>query len=347
MYTGDASVGVSLLTPGTAERLGGTWYLSLDGDASEPIDAGAEAQEVLAAVQKLTAAGNVSVSDSEEGEGYSGERSWVVTFFDWNDPNLTVTVPSVVFIGGEDLVGTRAAAHLETSAGASITTDANGELEISQLCAKEVLSVTSLISSGEIDECALVATWLGGTAYAVPAFGVDANATSVEAAFADVDEVVLGEVWVTRQADPSASGGGVWDVTFVGNSEGRTPELQCALDADVSQVTSSTCAAIGGSFALAFEGNVTQDIAFDAPALEVRSLLWNSGHTQGLPSVSIGGESSVIVELVVSHAIRHHRLQRHEKVAPVIRFRERSSLIEPIPPIYLSRSKRPSKVFRA
>lgn len=272
MYTGDASIGVSLLTPGSADRLGGTWYLSLDGEASEPIDAGADAEEVLAAIQNLIAAGNVSVSDSVEGVGYSGERSWVVTFFDWNDPNRTA-VPPVVFIGGEDLIGTGAAAHLETAAGASVTTDVDGELQISQLCAKEVLSVTSLISSGEIDECVVVADWQGGTTYAVPAFAFDANATSVEAALAGVDEVALGEVWVTRQEDPSASGGGVWDLTFVENSGGRTPELQCASDAHVSQVASSTCEAIGGSFSLAFEGDVTQDITFDAPAIEVRSML--------------------------------------------------------------------------
>lgn len=269
MYTGDASVGVSLLTPGSAERLGGTWYLSLDGEASEPIDATAEAEEVLAAVQNLTAAGNVSVSDSVEGEEHNGERSWVVTFFDWNDPNRTA-VPPVVFIGGEGLVGTGAAAHLETAAGASITTDVDGELEISQLCAKEVLRVTSLVASGEIDDCVVVAAWQGGTTYAVPAFEFDANATSVEAALAGVDGVALGEVWVTQQEDPSASGGGVWDLTLVGNSQGRTPELQCTSDADVSQVTSSTCESIGGSFALAFEGSATQDIAFDAPELEVR-----------------------------------------------------------------------------
>lgn len=269
MYTGDASIGVSLLTPGSAERLGGTWYLSLDGEASEPIDAGATVGEVLAAVQNLTDAGNVSVSNSTEGEGFNGERSWVITFFDWNDPNRTA-VPPVVFIDDQDLVGTGAAAHLETAAGASITTDVDGELQLSQLCAKEVTTVTSLVASGEIDECIVVAAWQGGTTYAVPAFSFDANATSVETALAGVDGVALGEVWVTRQADPSASGGGVWDLTFIANSAGRTPELQCAADADVSQVSSSTCEPIGGSFALAFEGSVTQDIAFDAPALEVR-----------------------------------------------------------------------------
>lgn len=269
MYTGDASVGVSLLTPGSAERLGGTWYLSLDGEASEPIDASADAEEVLAAVQNLTAAGNVSVNDSVEGEGYNGERSWVMTFFDWNDPNRTA-VPPVVFIGGEALIGTGAAAHLETSAGASITTDVDGELGISQLCSKEVLRVTSLISSGEIDDCVVIAAWLGGTTYAVPAFDFNANATTVESALEDVDGVALGEVWVTRQEDPSASGGGVWDLTLVGNSQGRTPELQCASDAGVSRVSSSTCEPIGGSFALAFEGSVTPGIAFDAPAQEVR-----------------------------------------------------------------------------
>lgn len=303
MHTGDASIEVSLLTPGSAERLGGTWYLSLDSEVSEPIDAGADAEEVLAAIQNLTAAGNVSVSDRVEGEGYSGERSWVVTFFDWNDPNRTA-VPPVVFIGGEDLVGTGAAAHLETAAGASITTDVDGQLQISQLCAKEVLVVTSAISSGVIDECVVVAGWQGGTTYAVPSFSFDADAITVETALAGVDGMVLGEVWVTRQGDPSASGGSVWELTFVGNSAGRTPELQCASDAAVSQVTSSSCEPIGGSFALSFEGSVTQDIAFDAPELEVcvelgtrsrRSLVsvWRSCH-------GVAAARTETVEIVVS-----------------------------------------------
>lgn len=269
VYTGDASVGVSLLSPGTGERLSGTWSLSLDGEASEPINAGANAEEVLAAIQNLTAAGNISVSDSLEGEGQNGERSWTMTFFDWNDPNRTA-VPPVVTITGEDLVGTGAAAHLETAAGASVTTDVDGELEVSQLCAKEMVSITSRISSGQIDECVVVAAWQGGTTYVVPAFSFDANATSVEAALAGVDGTALGEMWVSRQEDLSASGGGVWDLTFVGNSGGRTPELQCASDADVSQVASSTCEPIGGSFAVAFGGNLTQDLAFNASALEVR-----------------------------------------------------------------------------
>lgn len=269
MYTGDASIGVSLLSSGTGERLGGTWYLSLDGEASEPINAGANAEEVLAAIQNLTAAGNVSVSGNAEGEGYNGERSWVMKFFDWNDPNRTA-VPPVVFIGSEDLVGIGAAAHLEAAAGASITTDVDGELQISQLCAKEVLNIASLISSGEI-ECVVVAAWQGGTSYAVPAFSFDADAASVEAALAGVNGTALGEVWVSRQEGPSTSGGGVWDLTFVGNSEGRMPGLQCASDADVSQVTSSTCEPIGGSFGLAFEGSVAQDIAFDASEQQVRA----------------------------------------------------------------------------
>lgn len=266
MYSGDASIGVSLLSPGSGERLGGTWYLSLDGEASERIDAGANAEDVLVAIQNLTAAGNVSVTDSVEGDGYNGERSWVVTFFDWNDPNRTAS-PPVVTVGDEDLAGTGASAHLES---ASVTVDSDGELEVSQLCAKAVVQVSSLLPSGEIDECVVVAAWQGGgTTYAVSSFSFDANASSVETALASVDKTALGQVWVSREEENSASGGGVWNVTFVGNSEGRTPELQCASDADVLQITNSSCEAIGGSFVLAFAGNTTQEIAFNASALEV------------------------------------------------------------------------------
>lgn len=269
MYTGDASIGVSLLSPSSGERLAGTWYLSLDGEATERIDAGADAEDVLSAIQNLTAAGNVSVTENAEGQGHNGEHSWIVTFFDWNDPNRTA-VPPVVAVEDEDLTGIGAAAHLETAAGASVTADVDGELALADLCVKAVVKVTSLISSGDIDECVFVAAWQGNTTYAVPAFSFDANATSVETALAGVDQNVLGDVWVSREEDPSANGGGgVWDLTFVGNSGGRTPELQCASDADVSQVTTPSCEAIGGSFIVAFKDGISEEIAFDATAAEV------------------------------------------------------------------------------
>lgn len=269
-YTGDASIGVSHLSPGTGERLGGTWYLSLDGEASTRIDAGASAEEVSAAVKNVTAAGNITVTESTEVAGYNGERSWVVTFLDWNDPNSAAT-PPVVTVGDEGLTGTGAAATLEAAAaGASSTTvGSDGELEVSHLCAKAVVQLSSLLSSGYIDECVVVAAWQGGTSYAVAPFSFDANATSVETALVGVDSTALGPVRVSSEEGASASGGGVWNVTFVGNSEGRTPELQCASDADVQKVSESSCEAIGGSFSLGFGGNTTQDIAFNASALEV------------------------------------------------------------------------------
>lgn len=268
MYTGDASIGVTVLSPSSGERLGGTWYLSLDGEATGPIDAGANAEDVLSAVQNLTVAGNISVTENVEGEGNNGEHFWVITFLDWNDPNRTA-VPPVVAVGDEDLVGIGTAAHLETAAGASVTSDVDGVLETAQLCAKAVVKVTSLISSGDIDECVVTASWQGNTNYAVPAFSFDANAASVETALASVDQTALGEVWVSREEDPSASGGSVWDLTFVGNSEGRMPELQCGSDADVLLVTAASCEAVGGSFVVAFKDDISQEISFDASALEV------------------------------------------------------------------------------
>ncbi|CAM9426180.1 unnamed protein product, partial [Ectocarpus fasciculatus] len=279
-YTGDASVGVFRLSPGTGERLGGTWYLSLDGEASTRIDAGASAEEVSAAVTNLTSAGNVTVTEITEIAGYNGERSWVVTFLDWNDPNHTAT-PPIVTVGDEGLTGTGAAATLEAAAagGSYTTAGSDGELEMPHLCAKAVVQLSSLLSSGYIDECVVVAAWQGSTSYAVPPFSFDANATSVETALEGVDPTALGPVWVSSEGGASASGGGVWNVTFVGNSEGRTPELQCASDADVQQVSESSCEAIGGSFSLGFGGNTTQEIAFNASALEVQAAL------EGLPAV--------------------------------------------------------------
>lgn len=275
MYTGDASIGVTRLSPGTGERLGGTWYLSLDGEASDRIDAEATAEEVTIAIQNLTTAGNVSVTESLTERGYNGERTWVVTFFDWNDPNRTA-IPAIITVGDEGLVGTGAAAYLEVSDGrSSATVGSDGELGLSQLCSKAVVQISALLSSGEIDECVVVADWQGGTAHAVPAFSYDANATSLETALESVDESVLADVWVSREEDLSASGGGVWNVTFVGNAEARMPDLQCGSDADVLQVKNASCAAIGGSFALAFGGNVSEAISFNASAFEVRRILEN------------------------------------------------------------------------
>ncbi|CAN0149481.1 unnamed protein product, partial [Hapterophycus canaliculatus] len=79
--------------------------------------------------------------------------------------------------------------------------------------------------------------------------------------------------------DLSASGGRVWNVTFVGNTEDRIPELQCGSDADVLLVNNASCVAIGGSFALLYEGNATAGVSFNASALEVQAAL------EGLPTI--------------------------------------------------------------
>lgn len=253
---------------GTGERLGGTWYISLDGEFSTRIDAGALAEEVTSAITNLTAAGNVSVTDGAEGEGHNGERSWVITFHDWNDPNRTAT-PPVLAIGDESLTGTRAAAHLEAAGVSAVTSE--GELDVSDVCVKAVMQLSSLISSGFIDDCSIVASWDSGATYAVPAFSFDANASFVEEAFAAVDSSALGEVWVSSEGI-SSGGGGVWNLTFVGNAAGRLPELECGSDAAVSRVANASCDAIGGAFVLNFDGNFTEEIAYNASALEVRNL---------------------------------------------------------------------------
>lgn len=251
---------------GTGERLGGTWYLSLDGEASTRIDAGALAEEVTSAIANLTAAGNISVTDGVEGEEYNGERSWVITFHDWNDPNRTAT-PPVLAVGDESLAGTRAAAHLENTGVSAVTSE--GELDVSGVCVKAVVHLSSLISSGFIDECSVVASWDSGATYAVPAFSFDANASTVKDAFADVDPSALGQVWVSHEG-VSSSGGGVWNVTFVENVAERLPEVECVSDAAVSWVANASCDAIGGAFVLSFEGNFTEEIAYNASSLEVR-----------------------------------------------------------------------------
>lgn len=266
-HTGDASIGASRSSPGTGERLGGTWYISLDGVASTRIAASASAEEVSRAIANLTGAGNISVADSVGGEGYNGERSWIITFHDWNDPNRTVT-PPVITIGDESLTGTRAAAHLDAAGVSAVTSD--GELDLSRVCVKAVVQLSSLISSGFIDDCVVVASWDSGATHAVPAFSVHANASSVQDMFSAVDSSTLGEVWVSRDG-ASSNGGGVWNITFVENVAERLPELDCGSDAAVSSIANASCDAIGGTFVLKFEGNSTEEIAYNASALEVQN----------------------------------------------------------------------------
>lgn len=280
MYTGDASIGVSRMYRSTGKRLGGTWYLSLDGNASMRIDAGASAEEVREAIANLTTAGNISVADGEGKEGYNGERSWVVTFRDWNDPNRTAK-PPVLKIGDEDLTGIGASAYLEAAGTSAVRS--NGELPMSGLCVKAVVEISSLLSSGFVDDCFVTADWQGSTTYAIPPFAFDANSSSVEIALATVDQTALGRVWVS-QAGTLGSGSGVWNITFVENVEGRIPGIQCGSDADVSKIVNASCEAIGGSFALVFGGNSTQEIAYDASAAEVRA---RTRCTIGIVCVSI------------------------------------------------------------
>lgn len=265
-YTGDASIGVSRVSRGTGERLGGTWYLSLDGEASTLIDVGANSEEVWQAISNISGIGNVSVVDSVMGEAYNGERSWIITFHDWNDPNRIAT-PPVLAVGEEGLMGTRVRTHLDT------TVAGNGEIHAaSNWCVKAVMQVSSLLSSGNIDECSFVADWRGGATYAVPTFPFNSNSSTLETALASVDRDVVGRVWVSREGT-SGNGGGVWNLTLAENVEGRTPELLCGTDADVSVLASASCPAIGGFFALEFEGNRTQDIPYDASATKVKMVV--------------------------------------------------------------------------
>lgn len=258
------------MSSGTGERLGGTWYLSLDGIASTRISASATAEDVSNAIANLTAAGNVTVTEGIEDEGYNGEISWVITFHDWNNPNRTATPPALT-VGGVGLTGTGAAARLETVDLISVTSD-DGELIVSDICTKAVVTLSSLLSAGDIDECVFVAAWQGGSGgntYIIPTFAYNANSSALETALANIDKTILGEVWVSSEGT-SGSGGGIWNITFVENAEGRVPELQCGSDADVSQTANATCDAVDGVFVLEFDGNTTQKIAYNASALKVR-----------------------------------------------------------------------------
>lgn len=256
-HTGDALIEVTRLSSGTGERLGGTWYLSLDGEASERIAADARAEEVMVAVSNLPSAGNVTVADGADGEGPNGERSWVILFHDWNDPNRTAT-NQILTVGDEGLTGTAATA----------TIGGGGVSQVSEFCDKAAVKVTSALSAGEIDDCAFIAHWQGGTSYVVPAFAFDANSSIVKEALASVDKGILGEVWVSRD-DATGGARGIWNITFVENAEGRTPELDCGSDAAVLQLMNATCEPIGGAFTVGLNGNATRDISYNATDAEV------------------------------------------------------------------------------
>lgn len=258
MHTGDALVDVTRLASGTGTGVGGTWYLSLDGEASERIAADARAEDVLIAVNNLTSAGNVTVTDGVGGDGPNGERSWVIHFHDWNNPNRTATNP-IVAVGDEGLTGTAALATVD-----------GGAFEVSEFCHKAVVQVSSSLTAGEIDDCVFTADWQGGASYTVPLFAFDANSSMVEEALASIDSEVLGVVWVSRDDDSTGAAEGVWNITFVENAEGRTPDLGCGSDAAVLQLVNATCEAIGGNFSVGFGGNLTRDISYSATDSEVR-----------------------------------------------------------------------------
>lgn len=265
MYTGDASIRVSRVSSGVGQSLGGTWYLTLDGEASKRIPANASADEVTAAIANLTGAGNISVAVDHEGP--NGGRSWVITFLDWNDPSRRDGAP-ILTLSTDGLVGIEPSGLLMAN---KRTTGSGNEFGTPEFCAKAVLHLSSMLSSGNIDDCSFVATWLEDANYALPAFSSNANSSALESALAKVDRNILGQVWVSREEDddPAAA---AWNITFIENVKGRVPSLTCGSDATVSWVEHASCEAIGGEFSLTFAGNATEKLPFNASEFEVSFL---------------------------------------------------------------------------
>lgn len=269
LQTGDASVEVTRVSVGTGEPLGGTWYLVLDGEASNHIAADASAEDIAAVVANLSRAGNVSVSDVQEGPRPNGARSWVITFHDWNDPRHASVAPNLQ-VGTESLTGIAPSARLDTSGNlAGVGSTSQDESVASTFCSKSVAHVSSLLSTGHLENCYLDSAGWGGTSYAIPSFPFNANSSVLESALAAVGENVLGPVWVSHEELTATDSGGVWNITFVGNAEGRVPDLTCGPDATVFWLVNSSCPAIGGVFTLEWDGNVTQEISYNASAPEV------------------------------------------------------------------------------
>ncbi|CAM9707700.1 unnamed protein product, partial [Discosporangium mesarthrocarpum] len=262
-YTGDAEVTVKRITPGLGAPLGGTWYLSVDGESTPNIAHNATDEDVARAIANLSTSGQFSVETKTPVQ--SGITSWILTFDDWNHPNNTIE--KNVTVGYEGLTGTRSAANVDVAGG---------------FCIKEVQRLTSIISSGTIDSCTI------GSA-AIPSFDFDANASTVTSVLGSVEVTILGDVWVER-VNTTVSGGGVWDVTFLENAQ-DVPMLSCGSDATVTLVTGSTCEGIGGEFVLGFHGNLTAPIPFNASADQVKDAL------EALPAIDnvtvTGGSSNV------------------------------------------------------
>ncbi|KAH7470624.1 Cell death abnormality protein 1 [Phytophthora ramorum] len=91
----------------------------------------------------------------------------------------------------------------------------------------------------------------------------DASATEVLAAF---DSATFGRVAV------SGAGGGPWTITFV-DWAGDLADLACGATQTVTQVVVGTGRSLGGDFALAFRGEVTSPLSYDATATQVAAAL--------------------------------------------------------------------------
>jgi hypothetical protein len=251
LLTDDAAAGVTVerVTAGSAEPLGGSWALVIDGVSSPRIAHDASASEVQAAIAAVAPRGGVIVNSTVP--TVNGEVTWSVAMAGLNDGAAAAVAP-VITLDKSALQGTDSQA-LTTLAVTGTTYQ------------KEVQRITAAAASGAIAGCTY-----GGTP--VPAFSAAAvNSSELAAALASLPPTLLGAVNVTLVATvPTA----VWDVTFLQKAAPVTPLLCAAAEASVVQVQAAQAvgSVLGGTFTLSYAASTTAVPVSTAVPLAVTAL---------------------------------------------------------------------------
>jgi hypothetical protein len=245
----DAILGVDVVVQrgrtGGAEPLSGSWSIIFDGIQSQAISWNASAADVCEALSGIT-----PISATADQPDWNGQRAWMLTFSDWNNESS----PHALSVNSQDLRGTSATLITESLSG--------------DFVAKEVQRINATSSS-------LTCSFAGSNA---SPFADTATAGEVAKALGYVDSSILGPIRVEEV------GSSAWDVTFVGNGGPNVPLMECGSTAIVDRLARSASQPLGGTFSLAWMGDVTEPIPWNASALTVETAL---GLVVGVEAVEV------------------------------------------------------------
>jgi hypothetical protein len=251
LLTDDAAAGVTVdrVKGGSAEPLGGSWALVIDGVSSPRIAHNASVSEVQAAISAVAPRGGVTVTSTVP--TVNGAVTWTVAMAGLNDGAAAAIAP-VTTLDKSALQGTETQA-LTTLAVTGTTYQ------------KEVQRITAAAASGNITGCSY-----GGTP--VPAFSAAAvNGSELAAALATLPLTLLGAVNVTLVTTAPTA---VWDVTFLQNAAPVTPLLCTVAEASVTQVQAAQAvgSVLSGSFTLSYKASAIAAPVSTAVPLAVTAL---------------------------------------------------------------------------